>query len=93
VLDEAGNSWNEDDKQSNLEMLERIEDSNKSNQFVSFAEGNLSKFFIEVKNGPEAAIRYIASKLDMDYDEVAAASAVLTWQEAKDFINEILSGQ
>lgn len=91
VLDEAGNSWDES-KESTAEMLERIKDSNKGNEFVSFAEGNLSKFFIEVKNGPEAAIRYIAEKTEMDYDEVKAAPSlvVMTWQEAVDFLQEII---
>lgn len=91
VLDESGNTWDES-KESTLEMLERIQDSNKGNEFVSFAEGELSRFFIEVKNGPEAAIRYIAQKTDMDYDEVKASPSftVMSWQEAVDFLQEII---
>jgi hypothetical protein len=91
ILDEPGSDWNDQDQASNARMMEKIQDSNKNNQYVSYTEGELSHFLIEVKNGPEAAIRYIAAKLDVDYDEIASDAVTLSWSELESMMHEIMN--
>lgn len=91
ILDEYGNMWNDGDKESTMKLIQEVEMANDEHQFVSYAAGEISKWLIETKNGPEAAIRYIAMKSEIDYDTVAEEAAVLSKTELLDFLNEVLA--
>lgn len=67
--EEAIENWTPEEL---FELYTRIQEETSPNaQFVSWVGGNLSGYIIEVKNGPEAAIRFISSIYDIDRDEVA----------------------
>lgn len=91
ILDANGNDWDENDVESTVKMIEKVEEADPSHMFVSYAEGELSKWFIEVKNGPEAAYNYLAMKMeDQDKDAIINSSVVLSKDEAIEFFNGVL---
>ena len=90
ILDEYGNMWDDSDTQSTMNLIQQVEEASDEHQFVSYEAGNISKWIIETKDGPEAAFRYISMKSEIDYDTVASEAIVMNKEEMLNFLNESL---